>query len=235
MTIPGFGHPDWQAYANWRGTLAATAAVNYHTGQTVIGTFITTNYASVYVSAVGTSGSGQLTLQWFADEAATMPTESVTFNVTGITLFNAITPASGNAVTVSFNNDLVPDVVFQFSLLPMNIPVGKTVFHVDPTGTGEFEQLVANSTTHTVAINQIMGGLAHVYFDPEGGSGKMAFKLYSIGEDGTRDARLCNFTNLTVPSQQLIVLPSEPLSVDIINSDGVNNHIISWALVTTGE
>lgn len=235
MTIPGFGHPDWQAYANWRGTLAATAAVNYHTGTTVIGTFNTTNYASVYVSAVGSSGSGELVLQWFADEAATMPTEAVTFNVTGITLFNAITPASGNAVTVSFNNLLVPDVVFKFSLLPMNIPVGKTVFHVNPTGTGELEQLIGGGGTRTIAINQIMGGLAYVYFDPEGGSGKMAFKLYSIGEDGTRDARLCNFTNLAVPSQQLIILPSEPLSVDIINSDAVTSHIISWTLVTVGE
>lgn len=235
MSVPGSGHPDWQAYANWRGTLKTTAAVNYHTGVTAIGTFITTNYASVYVSALGTSGSGQLVLDWFADDAATMPTETVTFNVTGITLFNVLVPASGNSVKVSFNNDLVPDCVFSFSLLPMNIPVAKPVFHVDPTDTGEFEQLVSHSTTHSVAVNQIMGGLAHVYFDPELGTGKMAFKLYSVDQDGLRALRLVNFTNLAGPSQQLIVLPSRPLIVDIINSDAVNDRAISWALITTGE
>lgn len=235
MTAAGTGHPDWQSYANWRGTLATVPATHYHTGSTVIGTFITTNYASVYVSADGTSGSGLLTLQWYADEAATMPTEQVTFPVDGITAFNVLTPASGNAVRVSINNDLAPDVIFAFILLPMNIPVAKTVFHVDPWDTGELNRVVGASGSVTENITQIMGGLAHLYFDPQLGSGKMSFQLFSINEDGAQDLRLCNFTNLTVPSQQLVVLPSRPLQVVIANSDAVNGHSISWALVTTGQ
>lgn len=235
MSAPLSGHPDWQAYANWRGTLVQTGFVNYAPGTTVIGGYVFTNYASVYISLIQQFGTGQLILTWYNDQAQTFVTESIPLNLAGNTIINVLMPADGNLLSVSVNNTGAGNLNFNLNILPMNIAVGKPVFHVNPNIVAQTNFTVGINTFVNVAIANMFAGMTYLYFDPQDGANKLTFRIYTIDLNGAQNQRICNFSALAAPSHQLIVMPSTPCIAQIINSDVAATHTYSWALTATGQ
>lgn len=232
MTTTGVGHPDWQAYANWRGQLASDVGVNYPPGSTAVGPFVTTNYASVFFSFNQSGGTvGQIELSWFDDVAMDNQVEALVFNLNTNTQIQVLLPAMGSALGIEVNNFGVGDIVADLYVLPTNLTPTRQMHHVLFPAMGNPAGNVAAGATSTTITQFMYGGPAFLFFDPQSTAGKLDFTMSSLDEDGNVDQQFIHFSLPTAPVHLMIAVPAAPIQVKVHNTDGAAAHTYAWSLV----
>lgn len=232
MTGFGVGHPDWQAYAEWRDVFFYNNNIEVPANDTTdIGDFITTNWASLLVKFSCSDLGVRLSLEWFADTELTEDLDNDVYEITSNSQVILMTPARGQAVIATVVNNNNSDVVCQLAIQPTNIPIQRVSFPITPTMLTVFSQSVPHSTADNRFPFNIVGGPACVTFTPHDTTGKLNFAIVAQDDTGANIAKLVQLIGPTVTTVVNFIAPVQPLLVSTTNADTVSAHIYDMALV----
>jgi hypothetical protein len=232
MTGFGVGHPDWQAYAQWRDVFFYNNNIDVAGNDTFdVGDFITTNWASLLVKFSCADLGCTLSLEWFADTELTENLDNDVYDITSNSLVIFMTPARGQAVIVTVVNSNGSDVICQLAIQPTNIPIPRVCFPITPFMTSVLSQSVAHSSVDNRFPFNIVGGPACVTFIPHDTTGKLNFAIVAQDDTGTNIAKLVQLIGPTVTTTVNFIAPVQPLLISTTNTDTVTAHLYDMALV----
>lgn len=231
MTAFGIGHPDWQAYSNWRDSFIYSGIVNVPPGGNIeFGDFVTTNWAALIVHVEAFSPGLELEIEWYADVAQTQDVDTDFINATVNTDVSLIVPCKGNLAVISFFNPNGTTVAGVLSVQPTNYVTTKFTYLSSPQITNQLGATLAHSTSATIFPNRVVGGPATLVFNPHDTTGKLNMSLSVVDATNTTFARPVSLVAPTTMQTLNMNLPGEPLRMDITNTDTVAAHVYDVTL-----
>lgn len=230
MTIPT-GHQDYQAYAQWRGPVFAavtpgiTIASPYHTEEYV------TNFASVYLSAKLTSGTGfTVVMTFYTDATKTVVLRTMTWILCfSTTRLSVIVPALGNYVALDITTAQAGTQQATIALVPLNIaPAHDTYVETDAEAEGTAVS-IPGSGTLTVNIPGLVKGTGYCLVSPANNTDLNSLTVFSLSESGGSLGRLGRVNAMAGVQQFFFQAPTEVVQLVISNANAAaqnfNYHI----------
>lgn len=220
MTIPT-GHQDYQAYAQWRGPVFAavtpgiTIASPYHTEEYV------TNFASVYLSAKLTSGTGfTVVMTFYTDATKTVVLRTMTWILCfSTTRLSVIVPALGNYVALDITTAQAGTQQATIQLVPLNIaPAHDTYVETDAEAEG-FAVSIPGGGSLTVNIPGLVKGTGYVAVRPANNTDLNSLSVLALSEAGAAQGSLVRVNAQAGPQQFFFQSGTEVVQLTITNAN----------------
>lgn len=231
------GHPDWQAYANWRGPIiAAVAGFNLSAANPFHTEAVITNFATLFLN-VGQPGAAgcQAKVTFYTDSTKTVTVTSSTWTLNTNCDLRCQIPALGNYMALDVTSSSVAAFPVTIFCLPSNLPVGSTRYTpalASVTGTAVS---IPASGTRTDYLPHIAEGPVYAFMKDRVASGKLDFRVYLVNADATINDRLFAADGpITVITANLLGAKNG-LATQIVNNDAVNAHTADFALIADGR
>jgi hypothetical protein len=232
MTGFGIGHPDWQAYANWRDLLADQQLVTVQPGANDdVGTFVTTNWATLIISMNCDAPGCILEIEWFADTAGTVDVTSDSWAITNNTALYQAIPVKGQLAVISVFNPNGTAIFYDITVQPSNTPVYKTSYLASPQTTADFNHTLTHGASVTYFTSFLVGGPATFTFNPHDALAKLNATIVSMDAGGNNVARLVNLVAPTVTTALTLYVPDAPLEIVVTSIDTTASHVYDVSIV----
>lgn len=236
MTGFGVGHPDWQAYANWRDIFATASNVTVpHGGQIPIGNFVTTNWSSLVVAVDASTTGVELQISWFADTARTQFVNFDQWEITADTDIIALVPCKGNLAEIVISNNNAVDEVVDYTIQPTNVVTPYIRALDSPLRSALFGTTLLHNATASLFPTELIGGPTYVLFSPNDTTGKLNMNLETLNSSKVAQSILINSVAPVAPVAFSLIVPAEPLRAVVTNTDGVSSHTFSLSIVSVSQ
>lgn len=230
MTKPSSGYPDFQAYASWRGTPTLAPATAYTPGTHQLATFDMSNYATLNVVAENTAGVAELHVQWWTDATMATFVDDATIPLNHNMVVNLAMPAESAFVSVSVIVQAGPNASVTSVLTPTNLATNEVRFIGVPRQLSFIAKSLAASATDSVTSAYAFPGQAMVSFTPGDALGMLEVRVQSLDRSGNPASTLFDDPASTGAFQQMIVLPTAAVVLQIINHDAGAAHVYDCCL-----
>jgi hypothetical protein len=234
MTVGG-DHPDWQAYANWRGPTFATSfqfplssSNPYNIADYV------TNYQALIVNVAGEPAGGlQVLIEFYTDATQTIFMGEHLWEVPSACALFAIVPVLGNYCVVNVTTPTTGTTDTTIVIVPSNTPAPSVRYNVEQNYVTGWNQSIAAGTTKFVPFPYISEGPSSFMFTDNGGSGKFDTYLAFQTQAGAEG----NPFILYGANNQInfeFIAPRAAIGIAMTNTDTVA-HSASWYLCIDGR
>lgn len=235
MTTPT-GHPDYQAYAQWRGlNLFPDTVLNQAPGSVTFGPFTMTHWSALWLRMLITAGQAQVSLHWWADAAATIGLGADTFFVNATTSLLTSMPVQGPYLTVVVNNTGGINLVGTRWMTGSNNNPGRPIFPITTDEASAINIAVTSGTPVNRRPGFIMGGLGYLMVNPRDATGHLTFVLQQLDETNTVQAILWQAVGITALVTLNFVAPAIPIQLQVTNNDGAAQHNFDCFLIVTAS
>lgn len=232
------GHPDFQEYAQWR---CANALAGYTqtlaVGANPSGPILVAAWRGVQIRVNPSAGFGTVTLSWYDDAAETLFIGSDTWAVNPTTQLQVIMPIEGNYCDLNINVTSVGAMTAKTALLPANTAGTLPVYPVTNNTVRQSGVSIPISGTSFFPLPFVQGGLAVLNYSAADTSGKLAFALVALLQDGTLAGVLADqgAPAVSTPFTQLVACSDTINAVRVVNSDSTAAHVANVRLVPAGR
>lgn len=231
------GHPDDQAYANWRGPLlgAATTAHIDSTHPITVKGYIT-NFSGIQVAVFGVGNFSGIFLvaSFYTDATQSQFTGQKQWQLAPTQNINCVMPGKGNYVVITMSTTDVAGGTVSYAFSPTNL-AAPSVKYNGILGLAAGNAVSIPATTVQISIPGFLAeGPAYWFLNDHNGSGKIQGGPCLIDSNGNSGA-LIAFKVATVQSQGgSLIAPDFSIGMFIQNTDAVA-HPADWYLAVDGR
>ncbi len=222
------GHPDYQSYADWRGTIvtAQQYTVTIAVPVTVPGNI--TNFASLLIRCTAPVGGVSVILQFFTDSGMATQVGSMAWTVSGGALLLANVPALGNFFTVQLTTAQAGNQTVNLSILPNNLATSVTKYPKINNAVAGANVSLAAGATFTANLPQLGEGNGYAYFKPLDNTGNLDCRITELNEAGNGIFDLVSATAPLGAVTLQFMSSFRPVQLKVINKDGAAAHNLDY-------
>lgn len=235
MTTPT-GHPDYQAYAQWRGPSLYFANFSLVSGSPFFEQLNVTNFASLDLYVNAFAGAG-FTVQvgYFNDAGATQFTGGYKFVISqaGTTLQTCL-PNLGNYVQVFISTAQAGTQTLSIGIGPNNTGATRPQYPLNTNVVEGVNVTIPASTTLTAYLPYIIEGDATVLLNPRNGAATTVLLVEEMTEANGVAGRLVDVPSMTGPVSAAFLTGTSQVRININNTDTAG-HQYDYRLQATGR
>lgn len=235
MTTPN-GHPDFQAYAQWRGlNLLPTFSDTLAAGTYTFGPFLMTQWSAVWIRAFVSSGNGTFKINWWADSGMTLGLGADTFPISANTSLQCSLPISGPYMEITITSGPVSPLVLNHWVTGSNNNPGRPIFPIVTDQVIDLARSVPASTVFNRSPGFIAGGWGYILFNPNDATQKLTVEVFQTDQSGVVTARIWGPESPPVFVSQQFIIPAQPTIVRITNTDAAAAHSYDLYYIITAS
>lgn len=229
------GFRDYQQYPNWRGSFTSATAVGVTSGSPVTVKLNVTNYASVFLSAACTSGTGiTVTVQFYTDSGETVALGQFTYVVlNGGELYTFI-PCAGSYVTLEFSTGQAGTQDVNYAVQLLNVAPPHPSYPVPTNYEGGYDVSNAAGATFTFTMPQTAEGDGICVVNPRSGGSAMTIEVDELTEGNAVKAPLARSLNPAGPVSLVFRAGTRPVQLSVTNT-GTSSHAFDWSVSIAGR
>lgn len=231
MTVPVFGHADFQSDLPWRSNnLFPSYNPTYPVGVTSTGIIPTIGWSSLRLRCTVLFGAGRVTVAWFADAAGAQGVGTDTWPVNPNTGLSVVIPVEGAFLQLSFNNTTGGnDGVINYAVLAQ---ADSNVLSYPISASSAFGNSVSipASSVFTAFPAFYAKGHGRLRLSPGDALGKLNASLENHDEVGTVLGILDQENGFTGAVQYDFPYPDTLLRLVVTNTDAGAAHVLTYHL-----
>ena len=229
------GHPDDQAYVQWRGPVFASGNQVVTIAAPLTVDQYVTNYASLHIFASAVFGNGGIvTVTFFTDSTKTVQVDAFTWNVWSSSL-QVTVPVLGNFAEFTITTRNAGNQSFMVFLAPCNIAVPRPVYPASFNEVNGLAISIGANVTTTYQLPQVVAGTAFVSLRDIAASGKFSVQLRDLDDQGNEVAELMFAGGFTGAVNVSSGSGERVLRLAVFNSDGAAAHTINFRVRTLSQ
>jgi hypothetical protein len=225
------GHPDFQDYVTWRsGNMMPARVTTYPPGLTQGNAMPVYNFAAVLFRISPQTGYGNVTLQWWLDEAMTMHLSTDNWPVTPYQALLVVMPAEAAYVSVLVDNTSGANATFETYLAGTNVGDIRPAYPItQDLAAGVAVTLPASTATkyYQAYINR---GTGHLHISPSDNTGSVWFYVITENEAGVQQSELLALPNVTAITDVTFPRPDTIVALTASNIDSSHSHTFNYSL-----
>lgn len=223
MTVSLSGYPDFQTTPQWRGPLNPTVTKIINSTTPAVYDELVSNFASLFFKVVQVGAGCQVNLTYYLDSSKAITLGAYYWAIRNPNYLSVIVPNLGNFAEAVISTSLVPNQSVTTLMQPCNIPVPKPFYpetqnYVHDTGS------VAAGATNFYNMPQIMEGSGVYIIEPGDAAGKLDYSMYEVSLDNTFRNNILAYIAPTAQVVQPFQSSVYPVTLKIVNNDGVAGH-----------
>lgn len=227
------GHPDWQAYAQWRSDnmfeyLVTTLAAGkeYSTGYQTV-----QHWSSLLVRCKPSSGYGNVEVRWYTGANGTGFISDDLWDVSADTALYVVIPVQSAYVSVTVTNSSTVSMDTYAYATGANNAASVLYYPVTHNQVSAVGVTLAASASATYQLGFAQSVPAQLAFNPHDTTGSLEPVVYTVGGDGTKLYNVWYAGKPTAPVNEMIILPDDPVVLYVGNTDAAASHTFDAALI----
>lgn len=232
MTVPT-GHPDYQAYANWRGSVLTSGTAVYANGNTQLGPYTVPNFASIVVLASSSTDLVTVEFKFYSDASMAVLMNIIDLELSVNVKTNVTLPVYGSTFTATVQNTSGGNASVALNILPSNIATPKPAYQTVANRIAQLTISVPASTTNVYQMPYAQPGMASLYVRPADATGKLDFRV-SPGSPAALHNRAFQVTAPVTETRALAAVDERPHNLLVINNDAGAAHTFDATLTIVG-
>jgi hypothetical protein len=224
-------YPDWQTFPNAQSdnlfaSFTQTLTPGVHEGAVLPAL----SWSSLMIIVEPSAGAAQVTVNHFADLAATHEIDSDTWPVNASTALIVRTPLRGKYVRLDINVTSAGNLTTQTWSNFLSATSDRISFPISNQNLSDFDHSLAASGDITYDIGEIAAGMAYFYFKPYDATGKLEVSIHSVDELGNPGQLIADFGKPTATLDRLFTVPDVIIQVEVTNTDASAAHVYDFSL-----
>jgi hypothetical protein len=235
MTTGGVGHPDWQSYSNWRGDFLYQNNAPMTEGANVLGSFVTTNWATLHVELFPSDQDATIIFEWYADSAGTEDIDTDSIDVPKDQTVNVLMPCKGNLCEISVFNNGNADATMLVAIEPTNLAVNRRVYLDAPLTLGSPNQTINHGVTQFLSTGSVVSGPAYLDYVPHSTAGNVTVDVFGANSTGGLEHRIASLGKPTGEVFRQMIVPECILTVRLINGSATVNEVYDLGVTVQSQ
>lgn len=228
------GHPDYQAYAEWRGTPLVNVNQNFPQGNTVLGPFTVAHYSGLYVVCQLQTQQLSLLLEFSDDPSMAVIDDTYTWMLTTSTGLRVTVPMISTYVQVHLSCPVAGNTGVRLKVLPTNIGQQDVAYPVVGNNVSVLSTSVPAGGAVTYPLAFIQAGQAGVLIVPEDSSAKLQPRVSLQTAAAAEGNQVWQAAPAAGTQAALLMLPDAPCMYTVHNTDGAAAHPFHGSLIPGG-
>jgi hypothetical protein len=226
------GHPDFLAYATWRGPPVVSQAYSVAMGSPLSWSQYVTQFAALQLSlTVGSNEGVTLNLGWYTDSTFATIIENNSWQVYNSGL-QCIVPILGPYVDVQLSNGLATTATGELYVAPLNVPTPAARYQSGFNVVQSNAEAVTASTTVSFQLSQVVEGTAWLTLNPADATGKLNATVTELTANGGNGGTLLAVDGFTQPVTLSCGCGRNVLQLNVTNTDATGPHSLGYYLRT---
>lgn len=232
MTGPGIGHPDWQAYAQWRGPLLVNQdiAVAANTTQT-FGPFTVPNFGGLAVFLDAFFGGAVVHIDMSPDLNFVSDLQRTLFNIRSGNLADIVMDLPFPYVKVRVETiGLASEFDAHLAVAATNTVTPGLHWAGKGLPLSQLQKTIAPNTTDTINADDLYAGPATLFFEQTSATPSLTVSVVARKADGTDLLISARLRNPNGPQSVHLSLPPAPYKVTVQNTSGTLTQTYDMSL-----
>jgi hypothetical protein len=223
-------YPDFQTFPNAQSDnvfagFAQVLAPGVHLGAVLPAL----SWSSLMVIVSPTAGACRVTVNHFADLAATQEIDSDTWPANAATTLIVRTPLRGKYVRIDIDVTSAGNLTTESWANFLSASSDRISFPVSHQNLSDFNRALAANGIANYNTGEIAAGMALFYFKPYDAGGSLAVVLHAVDELGNSGQLIADFGKPTAIVQQLITVPDMIIQAEITNTSTTTAHTYDFS------
>lgn len=236
MTTPTTGHPDFQSYTQWRGPILFKGAYSITSPQSTGSSGFVTNWASLLIRVVLTSGTGvTVTVTYYDDQTLTNKAGTYQWicSFAPVTL-SVVVPNLGNWAVVSISTGQAGANAGTAYVAACNLLVPGPRYQVTPNAASGFSVNIIAGATLSTLLPYVAEGNGTVFAQCSVATAPYTVEVDHLNEGANILDEPARVASVTGPQLLNYIASAYPLLLKITNNDAAAHTYTYHAQVLGG-
>lgn len=235
MSSP-LGHPDWQSYAQWRGPTYSDRSQPIPTSSNlVLGPFVTSHYASLYLNVSGATVGTTVSVTFGAVPDNLKAFKTLSWDIRSTDTLEVLVPIVSNYVWITVASDGIAGRSVFVHAFPTNVAVPRVQYPSVKNLIRAVTQSVPANGSITYNLPQVMEGPASLCIDPVGTANQLTALVTMTDMNNVNIAVVYETFHVAGIVNAQFQAPAGPLKVQVLNDDVAAHNVDIFVMVNGGN